>query len=214
VREVDEPTRFPAAAHTAPVSVAAVVARRSLFGLPVTPLMAAAPILLPGAASAALTTTNLTFMVPIYLSSYMYVAGLVFRVGTGNSGTVEWGLFDYSIDPMACVKVAGGSGTGLNAAGWRQISSSVNNFGDRINPGGYALIIRFPSASSPTIHSSATVATLSPSIWRQATGLAWNDTPDLTSADYVGVSSAQLAVWLYGNLAGPDGEPPDFSYSW
>jgi hypothetical protein len=209
-RAVDEPSRFPAASHADGGQVAAVLARRGMFALGQTPMLAAPPLFLPGAAAASLTTTDITYFVPLTLSSYMYVQGLIFRVNTSGSGTVQWGLFDPSIDPTAAIKIAGGSGA-LSSTGWRQVSNSDFSEGARVDAGGYALIIKFPSSNSPAIFSSATVNTgVAP--WREASALAWTDTPDMTS--YGTNSSAQLACFLYGQMAGPGGEPPAFSYTW
>jgi hypothetical protein len=122
-------------------------------------------------------TADDAFWAHINLSAPMMVRALVFAVITSNSGTLEWGLFDFSSNAAAATKLVGGSGT-TGGTGWRAIAATGAPV--TVQPGSYALIFKAPSANSPTL-SFRNLGTLDGRLARKQASYVWDDTPDLTT---------------------------------
>lgn len=135
--------------------------------------------------------------IPIIIPEIMYLRGLAIRCTATSSGTVEWGLFDYSIDPTTCVKVAGGSGA-LSATGYFLLAATGAPV--TVQPGNYMLIVKWPTTNRPTISTESTASTQAGSGMKTIGTYTWDDTPDLTTG-WAGTSLVMIAR-LVGDLTG------------
>jgi hypothetical protein len=138
-------------------------------------------------------TADAAFACPIILPGAMKVTGLLVHINTSAAGQIQWGLFDYSSNPAAATKLAGGlaapGGTGdrlLAATG-----SPVD-----VAAGAYMIVVKQPAATVPTI--SAQLGAGSLTYWNQLwTTYTWDDTPDFTSASWV-TNGTMLRIALIG----------------
>lgn len=147
------------------------------------------------ATSTSALTASAAYMGPIVVPGPMFVRGFTAQVSTAGSGTHQWGLFDYSVDPTAAVKLAGGSGA-LNSTG--EVAIAATGAPVAIDPGTYMLIVHAPAANAATMRViSATVAS---KLNQQAqTSYVWDDTPNLTSG-WSGAASTVRMWYLTGDL--------------
>lgn len=112
----------------------------------------------------------------VTVPSPMYLHSLGVDVNTGNSGTVQWGIFDYTRSATAATKIAGGTGTlgtgygNINAAGGPIL----------ILPGSYVVIYLCAAANTPTINKSNLDFATIP-FQKSQGAYVWTDTPDLTT---------------------------------
>lgn len=127
--------------------------------------------------STAQSSGNAAFLLPINLPNKLNLYGLGFQVTSSGSGTVQWGLFDYSTDPTNCTLLAGGSGA-LNATGYQIIPASGQPV--LIQPGAYAIIVLMPSSGYPTVlRTNSNEGVIS--FQKYYVGYSWTNTPNLTS---------------------------------
>jgi hypothetical protein len=140
-------------------------------------------------------TADLAFATPILVPGPMKVTGLLIHVGTSNTGQVQWGLFEYTSNPAAATKLAGGTqapgGTGdrLFAA----TSAPVD-----VAAGAYMIVVKQPAANVPTL--SVQLGAGSVTAWNQIwTTYTWDDTPDFTSASWA-TNGNILRMALVGNM--------------
>ncbi|HYI66330.1 MAG TPA: hypothetical protein VEW95_05365 [Candidatus Limnocylindrales bacterium] len=139
---------------------------------------------------------NAGLLVPIVIPAPMRIVALRVHTGTSAVGTNEWGLFDYSVDPTACVKVAGGSGA-LNGGNPSWSSIAAVGAPVVVPAGTYALILKLAPTNTPTIRITAT--TSGTGVKRIGT-YTWDNTPDLTTT---WADSANLPhMYLRGEYAG------------
>lgn len=135
------------------------------------------------------------YALPIRIPGNMSLRSCVFFVSAGGTGTVQWGLFDYSSNAAAATKLAGGSAA-LNSTG--AVAIVATGAPISIDPGNYMLIFKTPSANVPTLHKST--APGASQLNKNQTSYVWDDTPDLTS----GWMDQNLGwmVYLLGDLDG------------
>lgn len=134
---------------------------------------------------------------PVHVPAPMYVRGLVFNVATGGSGSLEWGVFDFSASVTAATKLAGGSAA-PGGTGWRTIAAT--GAPDLIDGGDYMLIWKQPSANGSTLVYSTPTTASRPAVIKVFATYTWDDTPDLTNAGWVLDSGGVYQVYLRGDL--------------
>ncbi|HYI67125.1 MAG TPA: hypothetical protein VEW95_09395 [Candidatus Limnocylindrales bacterium] len=140
--------------------------------------------------------TNAGFLLPIVIPAPMRIVSLRVHTNTSAIGTNEWGLFDYAVDPTACVKLAGGSGA-LNSGNPSWSAIAATGAPVVVAPGTYALILKLAPSNTPSVRITATTA--GTGLKRIAT-YTWDNTPDLTTT---WVDSANLVhCYLRGEYAG------------
>ncbi len=144
-------------------------------------------------------TTNATadagFACPVIVPGAMKVTGLLIHINTSAAGTIQWGLFDYSSNPAAATKLAGGNAA-PGGTGDRLIAAASAPVD--VAAGAYMIVVKQPAATVPTI--SAQLGAGSLTAWNQLwTSYTWDDTPDFTSASWV-TNGTMLRIALLGNL--------------
>jgi hypothetical protein len=133
---------------------------------------------------------------PLHVPGPMYVRAAVFEVGTAGAGALEWGLFDYSANPAAATKIAGGSAV-PGGTGWQAIAASGAPV--LIDGGEYMLVWKQPASGGSTLrYNSPTVASI-PSVVKERTGYTWDNTPDFTSGWSL-VGTGTYKIFLVGDL--------------
>jgi hypothetical protein len=159
-------------------------------------------ILPPGCdlqSTAIMSSAGAAFLCVMNVPSPMWVYKLGFQVTTGNSGTVQWGLFDFHVDPAQAVKLAGGTGA-LASTGYQTIAAAGGPI--KIKQGGYALIVLNPASNFPawrrTAWASANVIPVAK--FYTAGGYVWTDTPDLTTGWTIDSVASNFV--LHGGLSG------------
>lgn len=133
---------------------------------------------------------------PIVIPATMRVRSLWIDISSSTAGQIQWGLFDYSSDETACVKLCGGQ----NAPGgtdWREFVVSSATPPVVVPAGAYMLIMHQPAATQPTIHTAAHAAAAG--FWKSYTTYTWDDTPNLTDASWV-AATAVFNAYLEGDL--------------
>jgi hypothetical protein len=140
-------------------------------------------------------TAQLAWATPIVVPGAMKVRGMTIEVTSAGAGSIQWGLFDYSSNPAAATKVAGGSAA-PGGTGWRSIAATSAPVD--VAAGAYILIWQNPAANASTVRTLVTGGVALP--WNQLwTTYTWDDTPDLTSASWVS-NSTTAALYLEGDL--------------
>jgi hypothetical protein len=135
------------------------------------------------------------YALPILIASSMKLRAFWQRVQAGGSGTVQWGLFDYSSDVTAATKLAGGSGA-LSSTGWQSIAATSAPVA--ISPGCYILVILFPSSNAPSFYYNTGNTA---GFGKQFNSYTWDDTPDLTAVGWVDTTGA-YSCYLEGDMDG------------
>jgi hypothetical protein len=127
-----------------------------------------------------MSSAGAAFLSVMNVPSPMLVDKLGFQITTGATGTVQWGLFDFHVDPTSCVKIAGGTGA-MNATGYQTIAASGAPVS--IKQGGYALIVLNPGSNFPAWRRTAWAGgnTIPVGKFFTAGGYVWSDTPDITT---------------------------------
>lgn len=148
-----------------------------------------------GTASTATPGADDAFAWPITIPSPMLLQGLAVEVSSAGTGTHEWGLFDFSANPAAATKLAGGSGQ-LTPAGAPIIAATGAPVS--VNPGGYMIVLKFPAANRATIRRTLWTGTVAHGTMKFATSYAWDDTPNFTSGWTA--DSVVIHVHLVGRL--------------
>jgi hypothetical protein len=120
---------------------------------------------------------NVGYLVPMILSSPMLIASLGFQITTGASGTVQWGLFNFTANAAAATQLATGSGT-LTSTGYQTVAATSAPV--LVNPGGYALIVYAPTTNYPSWRRSLANSNTVPMCKFQSP-YTWTTTPDLTT---------------------------------
>lgn len=131
-------------------------------------------------------TTDEARMFMVRITAPMKLNGLRVYVVANGTGTHEWGLFDASVDPTACVKIAGGS-SALNSGGstWQDIPATGAPVD--VPAGTYLLIFKWPAANEAQLGYTGSGAG-PPTVGRtfRAAGVptpyTWDDTPNVTIA--------------------------------
>lgn len=155
-------------------------------------------VIAPGADITSTSTggsANSGYAMPFSIPGPMLLRACRFRVQTGGSGTVQWGLFDYSATPAACTKLAGASAA-LNSTGWVDIAATGAPVS--VSSGNYMLIIHLPSSNAPalsTVNNGTTAGLL-----KSQSSYVWDDTPDITSGWTA--STSQFSIMLIGDANG------------
>jgi hypothetical protein len=145
-------------------------------------------------AAGTLGTASRADAIPVIVPGIMLLRGLLVRYSANGTGTVQWGLFDYSASQTAATKLAGGTGT-LNAGGGAG-KLAATGAPVTITPGAYLIIFLQPSANQPTVRTGATSAGVG---FKTQASYTWDDTPDLTAG--WSDTSAPLVCALYGDIA-------------
>lgn len=141
------------------------------------------------------STASYTRLMPVFIAGPMKLRAAVFSVATGNSGTVQWGLFDCSSDATACTKLAGGSGT-LGSSGFQSIAASGAPVD--IDPGAYIFIWQQPASNRPAINYTGNTTNIP--LGKEHAAFTWDDTPDIST----GWSSSYniMQILLKGDVDG------------
>lgn len=134
---------------------------------------------------------------PIHVPGPMYVRGLTFNVISAGSGSLEWGVFDFSASVTAATKLAGGSAA-PGATGWRTIAAT--GAPDLIAAGEYMLIWKTPAANGSALQYSTPTTASRPGLVKIHTTYTWDDTPDLTAVGWGLDSGGVYQVYLRGDL--------------
>lgn len=145
-------------------------------------------------------TTNggaagVAYALPIIIAGSMKLRAFWQRIQAGGSGTVQWGLFDYSSSVTAATKLAGGSGA-LSSTGWQSIAATSAPVS--VSAGCYMLVILFPSSNAPSFYyNSGNTAGYGKSF----NSYTWDDTPDFTNVGWVDTTGA-YSCYLEGDMDG------------
>jgi hypothetical protein len=163
----------------------------SFTGLPVA-VVPPAPLGVP--TNTANSTAGIAFAFPIMIPGPMRVRGLQLHVAT-VAGAVEWGLFDYSSNPAAATKLAGGSAV-PGGTGYQLIAATGAPV--VVAAGAYMVIVKQANASPSSLSSQLSAGSVAP--WNQVwTSYTWDDTPDFTSASWV-TNGTMLRCFLEGDM--------------
>lgn len=149
----------------------------------------------PASTDVAAPNANDAFVWPMLVPAPMLLDKVGFYVTTGNSGTLQWGLFDCSSDATACTKVAGGSGT-LASTGYQTIAATGTPVS--VDAGGYILLVKADSSNNPSLRRSGQGITI-PYMKYASSAYTWDDTPNVTTGWTT--DSVVVHVWLHGKLA-------------
>jgi hypothetical protein len=142
------------------------------------------------------STTSLGWATPIIVPAAMKVRGMSIEVTSAGAGSIQWGLFDYSANPAAATKIAGGSAA-PGGTGWRSIAATSAPVD--VAAGSYMLVWQMPSSNASTIRALTTSSSV-PIPWNQLwTAYTWDDTPDFTSASWV-ANATIASIYLEGDL--------------
>jgi hypothetical protein len=141
-------------------------------------------------------TAQLAWATPIVVPAAMKVRGMSIEVTSAGSGSIQWGLFDYSSNPAAATKLAGGSAA-PGGTGWRSIAATGAPVS--VAAGCYMLVWQNPSSNASTVRALTTSSAVALP-WNQLwTTYTWDDTPDFTSASWV-ANSTMASIYLEGDL--------------
>lgn len=160
-------------------------------------------LVFPGFHSIATTTNNGASQAiadPIIIPGTMKVRALYGAFQATSSGSMQWGLFDYSSNPASATKLCGGTGV-IGSTGWQAIAATGAPV--TVSPGAYMLVTFNPSANSSTWH--AYTATVAPPFHQLFSSYTWTDTPDFTSASWA--ANTTFRIWyLEGDLDSSNNE--------
>ena len=133
---------------------------------------------------------------PVILPGPMRVRALWVAVSSSGTGSLQWGLFDYSSSATAATKVAGGTAA-TGGTGYRALAATSAPVD--VAAGAYMLIIKWPAANIPTLNRS--VLGISGIPWnKKIASYTWTDTPNLTTgwSDATGL----IDCFLQGDIDG------------
>lgn len=145
-------------------------------------------------------TAQMARSCPVIIPATMRIRTLWVNVSTAGSGSLIWGLYDYSASHSAATEVATGTAA-PGGTGWRSIAPASPP--TVVGPGAYLLILFNPASNASTMYTSAlngggSVTTVP--MFRAFGTYTWDATPDVvtTWAD----SSIMWQCWLEGDLDG------------
>jgi hypothetical protein len=156
-------------------------------------------IVTPGYTSIATTTNSGASQAmadPVTITTTMKVRALWGAWQATSSGSMQWGLFDYSSNPASATSLVEGSAV-ISSTGWQPIAATSAPV--TVNPGNYMLVTFNPAANSSTWH--AAVSTAAQPFHQLYTSYTWTSTPDFTSASWN--PNTTMRLWyLEGDLDG------------
>lgn len=159
-------------------AIDAIVVGSGSGGISGTPLVVYPSIPMTLNSTATENGTDAGLLLPIVIPAPMRIIDLRVHTGTSAVGTNEWGLFDYSTDPTACVKLAGGQGA-LNGGNPSWSSIAAAGAPVIVPAGTYMLIFKLANANVPALRITAVTA--GSGVKRIGT-YTWDNTPDLTTS--------------------------------
>lgn len=128
------------------------------------------------------SAAGIGFAVPIVVPSSAKIRGLTIFITTAGSGSIQWGLFDYSSNAASATKLAGGSAA-PGGTGWSSIAATSAPVS--VSPGCYMLVLQNPSSNNSTIKCLHDNLGPDAIIFNQVQNpYTWTDTPDFTSASW------------------------------
>lgn len=146
--------------------------------------------------SASDSTATYTRLMPVFLAGPMKLRAATFNVNSGNSGTVQWGLFDCSSNATACTKLAGGSGA-LSSSGFQSIAATSAPVD--VPAGSYIFIWKQPSSNVPSLKYFGGETNIP--VGKDHATFTWDDTPDITGGGW-GSSYNIMQILLKGDIDG------------
>jgi hypothetical protein len=158
------------------------------------PLIILPPWATGSASGSAAFNNDEAYAWPAQVTGTMLLQGLVFRAQATGAGTHEWGLFDYSSNPAAATKLAGGS-SAIGSTGYVTIAASGAPV--TVDPGNYVVILKAPAANPASYFFTA--GNTAPGMMLTQASYTWDDTPNLTTGWTN--SGGIITMYLLGRLS-------------